>query len=179
MKCASCGNINSESLHDEGDTIYCSKCTHRTNKLTNKDDTVICPVCHYPRDRKAMYCRWCNDSSWGKYNPEAEKMNKEYQKTITEDNLAYGKYQNYNSIKKKKERYDDYDYQDDYSINDTNDSSAEDIGAGIGLLIGAGLFLYGVGKGIYERRKEKKSKETYVKKESLKEKLFKKLKNNK
>ena len=174
MKCANCGNINRDSLHDEGDVIYCSRCTHRTNKSTNKDDSVICPVCYYPRDRKAMYCRWCNDSSWGKYNPEAEKMNKEYQKTITDDNLAYGKYKNYKSTKKKKYRYNDYDYQTDYSINQSTDSTVEDIGAGIGLIVAAGLFLYGVGKGIYEKRKEKKLKEPSVKKKSLKERLLKK-----
>ncbi len=156
MKCANCGNTNSDSLHDEGDAIYCSKCSHRTNKLTNKDDTVICPVCHFPRDRKAMYCKWCNDSSWGDYSTEAEKMNREYQKTITDDNLAFGKYKNYSS--EKMDNYSDYDFQADYSINESTDSTAEDIGKGIGLIVAACLFLIGIGKGLYEKRKEKTQK---------------------
>lgn len=38
MKCYNCGNKNNSTLHDEGDTIYCSICKHRTNKKTKKDD---------------------------------------------------------------------------------------------------------------------------------------------
>lgn len=72
-------------------------------KDLKKDDVVKCPACHYPKDRKAIYCRWCNDSFWEKYVPKAEKMNKEYQKTITDDNLTYGKYKNYNPTTKEKE----------------------------------------------------------------------------
>ncbi|MCD8111138.1 MAG: hypothetical protein LUE14_13845 [Clostridiales bacterium] len=64
MKCANCGNTDESFLWDEGDTIYCSKCCHRTSKETGKDDLVKCPYCHRMRDRKAMYCRWCNDSAW-------------------------------------------------------------------------------------------------------------------
>ena len=54
MKCANCGNEDKKTLWDEGDTIYCSKCTHRTRKDNGKDDLVRCPCCHKMRDRKAM-----------------------------------------------------------------------------------------------------------------------------
>lgn len=64
LKCANCGNTDSNTLWDEGDTIYCSKCCHRTRKDDGEDDLVECPYCHRMRDRKAMYCRWCNDSTW-------------------------------------------------------------------------------------------------------------------
>ena len=36
MKCTNCGNDNPATLWDEGDTIYCSVCTHRTRKPTLK-----------------------------------------------------------------------------------------------------------------------------------------------
>lgn len=62
MKCANCGNTNTKSLFMEDDTFYCSKCTHRTLIATGKDDLIICPVCKRLRDRKGMYCWWCNDS---------------------------------------------------------------------------------------------------------------------
>lgn len=64
MKCANCGNADERLLTDEGDTIYCAKCYHRTLKETGEDDVVECPFCHRMRDRKAMYCRWCNDTTW-------------------------------------------------------------------------------------------------------------------
>ena len=64
MRCANCGNEDKKTLWDEGDTIYCSKCTHRTRKDNGKDDLVRCPSCHKMRDRKAMYCKWCNHT-WG------------------------------------------------------------------------------------------------------------------
>lgn len=32
---------------------------------------VECPYCHRMRDKKAMYCRWCNDSS-GEESTEEE-----------------------------------------------------------------------------------------------------------
>lgn len=70
MKCANCGNTNESTLWDEGDTIYCSKCCHRTSKDSGEDDLVECPCCHRMRDRKAMYCRWCNDSTWMSSTPE-------------------------------------------------------------------------------------------------------------
>lgn len=64
MRFANCGNTDENNLWDEGDTIYCSKCAHRTLVNTGEDDVVECPHCHRMRDRKAMYCRWCNDSIW-------------------------------------------------------------------------------------------------------------------
>ncbi len=150
--------------------------------MSSKDDTVICPVCHYPRDRKAMYCRWCNDSSWGKYDSETEKMNKEYQKTISDDNLAYRKYKAYSPKRNKKRRqkddYNDLDYQTDYSTNQPSDVTVENIGVGIGLAVATGLILYNVGKRIYEKRKVRESNTKSIKKKSLREKLFKKKSSN-
>lgn len=64
MKCAYCGNEDKKTLFDEGDTFYCSICTHRTRYDDGEDDVVECPYCHRMRDRKAMYCRFCNDSAW-------------------------------------------------------------------------------------------------------------------
>lgn len=64
MKCANCGNTNTLTLRDEGDTIYCAECWHRTSVATGEDDVVECPYCHRMRDRKTMYCRYCNDSTW-------------------------------------------------------------------------------------------------------------------
>ncbi|MDY3846221.1 MAG: hypothetical protein SOZ62_04880 [Eubacteriales bacterium] len=70
MKCANCGNTNESSLWDEDDTIYCSLCHHRTSKDSGEDDLVECPYCHRMRDRKAYYCRYCNDSTWEVSSPE-------------------------------------------------------------------------------------------------------------
>lgn len=64
MICANCKNDNLDTLFDEGDTIYCSLCSHRTRKTDNEDDSVQCPYCHRKRDKKAMYCRYCNTSDW-------------------------------------------------------------------------------------------------------------------
>lgn len=73
MKCANCGNTNESTLWDEDDTIYCSVCHHRTNKENGKDDIVECPYCHRMRDRKAYYCRYCNDSTWVSSTPKEFK----------------------------------------------------------------------------------------------------------
>ena len=73
MKCANCGNTNESTLWDEDDTIYCSICNHRTNKENGEDDIVECPYCHRMRDRKAYYCRYCNDSTWIPSTPEEFK----------------------------------------------------------------------------------------------------------
>ena len=51
------------------DTIYCSVCTHRTRKTDFEDDSVQCPYCHRLRDKKAMYCRYCNSSDWTPSSP--------------------------------------------------------------------------------------------------------------
>jgi DNA-directed RNA polymerase subunit RPC12/RpoP len=64
MRCANCGNEDESTLWDEGDTFYCSVCTHRTRYEDNEDDLLECPYCHRMRDRKAMYCRYCNDTNW-------------------------------------------------------------------------------------------------------------------
>ena len=78
MKCTNCGNDNPATLWDEGDTIYCSVCTHRTRKTDFEDDSVQCPYCHRLRDKKAMYCRYCNSSDWTPSSPaefaEIDKM---------------------------------------------------------------------------------------------------------
>ena len=73
MKCANCGNTNESTLWDEEDTIYCSVCHHRTNKENGEDDLVECPYCHRMRDRKAYYCRYCNDSTWEPSTPKEFK----------------------------------------------------------------------------------------------------------
>lgn len=70
MKCSHCGNTIESSLWDESDTIYCSLCHHRTSKESGDDDLVECPYCHRMRDRKAYYCRYCNDSTWTNSNAE-------------------------------------------------------------------------------------------------------------
>ena len=86
MKCTNCGNDNPATLWDEGDTIYCSVCTHRTRKTDFEDDSVQCPYCHRLRDKKAMYCRYCNSSDWTPSSPaecaEIDKILKDmgYQK---------------------------------------------------------------------------------------------------
>ena len=82
-RCSNCGNSDSNTLWDEDDTIYCSKCCHRTLKSTGEDDLVECPFCHRMRDRKALYCRHCNDSTWKESTPEEfaeiDEILKEYQ----------------------------------------------------------------------------------------------------
>ena len=79
MKCSNCGNTDESTLWDEGDTIYCSKCCHRTRVDNGEDDLVECPYCHRMRDRKAMYCRWCNDSTW---NPSTKEEFEETDKIL-------------------------------------------------------------------------------------------------
>ena len=60
MRCANCGNEDKNTLWDEGGTIYCSRCTHRTRTSDGEEDLVECPHCHEMRDSKAYYCRHCN-----------------------------------------------------------------------------------------------------------------------
>lgn len=79
MKCANCGNTDKRTLWDEDDTIHCSLCHHRTRKDNLKDDLVKCPYCHRMRDRKAMYCRYCNDATW---KPSTTKEFKEVDKIL-------------------------------------------------------------------------------------------------
>ena len=56
MRCADCGNEDENTLWDEGGTIYCSRCTHRTRTSDGEEDLVECPHCHEMRDSKAYYC---------------------------------------------------------------------------------------------------------------------------
>ena len=56
MRCANCGNEDENTLWDEGDTIYCSRCAHRTRTSDGEEDLVECPHCHEMRDSKAYYC---------------------------------------------------------------------------------------------------------------------------
>lgn len=48
----------------------------------SQEDVVECPYCHRLRDRKALYCRYCNDSTWLPSTPEEfeeiDKILKEY-----------------------------------------------------------------------------------------------------
>ena len=60
MRCADCGNEDENTLWDEGGTIYCSRCTHRTRTSDGEEDLVECPHCHEMRDSKEYYCRHCN-----------------------------------------------------------------------------------------------------------------------
>ena len=39
--------------------MKCDFCGHEV-----APGTVECPYCHRMRDRKAMYCRYCNDCTW-------------------------------------------------------------------------------------------------------------------
>ncbi len=64
MKCAYCGNEDPNKLSDDGDTVYCKCCFHRTRIDNGEEDLVLCPVCHHMRDRNAYHCMWCN-SAWG------------------------------------------------------------------------------------------------------------------
>lgn len=50
MRCAICGNEDENTLWDEGDTIYCSRCAHRTRTSDEEEDLVECPHCHEMRD---------------------------------------------------------------------------------------------------------------------------------
>ena len=84
IKCANCGNTNDTALWDEGDTIYCSACQHRTLKETGEDNVVECPYCHRMRDRKAYYCRYCGDSMW---KPSTKKEFAEIDKSLK--NMGY------------------------------------------------------------------------------------------
>lgn len=93
MKCANCGEERPGWLHDDGDTIYCSSCCHRTRKDTGEDDLVVCPVCHHMRDRKALYCMWCN-SSWGSdetFDQESYELANEFEDSVTSANIRFFK----------------------------------------------------------------------------------------
>ena len=82
VTCANCGNNNPKSLFDEGDTVYCSECAHRTRVSDGKDDLVVCPVCLHLRDRKAFACMWCN-STWGydKFDQRSFELANEFEQS--------------------------------------------------------------------------------------------------
>ena len=93
MKCANCGEEDLEWLHDEGDTIFCTRCYHRTRKDNGEDDLVVCPVCHHMRDRKAIHCMWCN-SSWGEddtFDQASYELANEFEDSVTSLNKRYFK----------------------------------------------------------------------------------------
>lgn len=97
MKCANCGNTDKKTLFDEGDTFYCSKCSHRTQTATGQDDLITCPFCGRLRDRKAHHCMWCN-IPLNSVNPpsreEYEELDKElsaFEKRLTPSDIRYWK----------------------------------------------------------------------------------------
>ena len=59
VKCASCGQ--SDQMHDEGDTFYCSRCAVRTDTSSGGLSQRKCPECGKQTDSKAAYCRHCNN----------------------------------------------------------------------------------------------------------------------
>lgn len=83
MKCANCGNTDKKTLFDEGDTFYCSKCSHRTQTAAGQDDLITCPFCGRLRDRKAYYCMWCNNSL-NRTDPPSKKEYKELNKELSD-----------------------------------------------------------------------------------------------
>lgn len=90
VHCANCCNDDPRTLFDEGDTIYCSRCSHRTRKSDGKDDLVVCPVCRHLKDRKATYCRWCNNSDpKAGYSPREEELANEFEAKLKPDNIMY------------------------------------------------------------------------------------------
>lgn len=104
MRCANCGNENPRTLHDEGDTFFCSVCCHRTQTATGQDDLITCPFCGRLRDRKAFACMWCNNSLESQPGPTREEFEEldsilqEFEEGLTPANVRYWKLRN-----KKKE----------------------------------------------------------------------------
>ena len=99
MKCANCGNEDPRMLFEEdnGAIIYCSKCCHRTRTSDGQDDLVECPYCHRLRDRKALYCMWCN-CAWESTPKPSPKLSRElneslrdFDETLTPANIRYWK----------------------------------------------------------------------------------------
>lgn len=83
MRCANCGNDNPKTLHDEGDTFYCSLCCHRTQTATGQDDLITCPYCGRLRDRKSYSCMWCG-SVIGQNIPPTKEEYAELDESLTE-----------------------------------------------------------------------------------------------
>lgn len=59
MICAYCGNTDTDTLWDEDDAFYCSKCYSRTLFESGELDLIPCPECGKLKDRKAYYCPYC------------------------------------------------------------------------------------------------------------------------
>ena len=98
MKCANCGNDDLKTLHDGGDTFYCSLCRHRTQTATGQDDLITCPYCGRLRDRKAYQCMWCCNSigqSGGlptkEDYAELDKDLTEFEENMDNSNIRYWK----------------------------------------------------------------------------------------
>ena len=100
MKCANCGNSDSRTLFDEGETIYCNKCCHRTRTDNGKDDLVICQICGKLRDRRAMNCMWCNLSDdispklTKKEYDDIVKLNADFVRDLTPNDIRYWRIRN-------------------------------------------------------------------------------------
>jgi len=99
MKCANCGNEDQRMLimDDDGETFYCKNCTHRTRVSDGKDDLVECPYCHRLRDRKALYCWWCNIAWESKPGPSerlSHQLNdslRDFDERLTPSDIRYWK----------------------------------------------------------------------------------------
>ena len=97
MKCANCGNSNPKTLHEDGDTFYCSLCCHRTQTATGQDDLITCPYCGRLRDRTSHSCMWCGCSIGQNIPPSKElyeELNEsinEFEKNVDESNLRFFK----------------------------------------------------------------------------------------
>lgn len=95
MKCANCGNTDERTLWDEGDTIYCSRCCHRTQTATGQDDLITCPFCGRLRDRKAYSCMWCGNSLDSSPGPsregfeELDSILNEFESSVDETNPRF------------------------------------------------------------------------------------------
>jgi len=57
LKCANCGA--SDKLHDEGDIVYCTHCSQRTQKSNGKIYLTKCPHCRKKTRGGAAYCEAC------------------------------------------------------------------------------------------------------------------------
>lgn len=97
MKCSNCGNDNPQTLHDEGDTFYCSLCCHRTQTATGQDDLITCPYCGRLRDRKSFQCMWCANTIGQDIPPtkedyeELDEVVKEFEENIDDSNIRFWK----------------------------------------------------------------------------------------
>ena len=103
MICANCGNSDPRTLHDEGDTFYCSVCGHRTQTATGQDDLITCPYCGRFRDRKAFSCWWCNHSL-NEDSPPSKEEYLELDELLTDFENRMGDNIRYSRIRNKKKQ---------------------------------------------------------------------------